>query len=179
MKKQFTAKDLLFIVVAIALAAGMCVYAIASAGGSSDPLVTLSYINGPYKEDLQSSIMDEIKTDEFYDTLKEKLQQDITADSGTAATYEAIHLMKGQQINALGSCEVILRSGTGVAYVTSIDNRAMLVGLSDSTAAVEILDGEDVPKNHYIIISRGDGRGITVTSTDAYFLVRGSYQIKG
>ena len=51
-------------------------------------------------------------------------------------------------------------------------------GVADITAGVDLTDGTNIEKNHMLVVpSGGDGRGILVTSEDAYILVRGEYYI--
>ena len=91
--------------------------------------------------------------------------------------YEVVSLNYGQTLLAGDSCEIILRSGTANVVVQDKINVDAQVGLSDLTASCELLVNTDVPRNHYIIISRGDGRGVIATSDIAYLMVRGEYQI--
>ena len=153
----------------LACAAALTVFA--ESGGYSnehDPLVTLSYV-----EKLRS---------ELFDELSQKLQaliENLRAQTPDKASdpYTVVSLTAGQRLMALDSCEVILRSGSASVVVTDEVNRSMNIGLSDATAGTELLHGTAVPNNHYIIIPRGDGRGMLVSSDIAYFMVRGEYQI--
>ncbi|NLB16228.1 MAG: hypothetical protein GX827_05390 [Clostridiales bacterium] len=101
------------------------------------------------------------------------------APAAESASYEVIRLIKGQTITADASLELIPRSGSLNAVVTSETNRVNKVGLSDLTSGTEILDGEALEINHYILVSRADGRGVTAVSDECYLMVRGSYTIVG
>ncbi|NLZ37085.1 MAG: hypothetical protein GX897_06375 [Clostridiales bacterium] len=103
----------------------------------------------------------------------------VSAPAVQAASYEVVRLTKGQTITADSSLELIPRSGSLNAVVTSETNRVNKVGLSDLTGAKEILDGEPIENNHYILVSRADGRGVTAVSDECYLMVRGSYTIVG
>ena len=153
------------------LAGAVALTVFAESGGYSneyDPLVTLSYV-------------EKIKT-ELFDELSQKLQALI--ENGQAQKpakasdpYTVVSLTAGQKLMAADSCEVILRSGSATVIVNDETNRAMNIGLSDTTDGTELIHGTAVPNNHYIIIPRGDGRGMLVSSDIAYFMVRGEYQI--
>lgn len=87
--------------------------------------------------------------------------------------FEVVYLTKGQSLMATDACEVILRSGAADA-VSPFDEQ----GLADYTSGAELLNGAKLTVNHLNLISRGnDGRGLIVTSDDAYLMVRGGYTI--
>lgn len=96
-----------------------------------------------------------------------------------SAEYEVVHLINGQVLTADSSLELIPRSGELTAVVTSEANRAAGVGLSDLTGGAEVLHGDKLGVNHYILIPRADGRGVEATGDDAYLMVRGEYTIVG
>ena len=96
-----------------------------------------------------------------------------------SAEYEVVHLISGQILTADSSLELIPRSGELAAVITSETNRAAGVGLSDLTSGSEVLDGEILDSNHYILIPRADGRGVAATGEEAYLMVRGEYTIVG
>ncbi|MCR5264300.1 MAG: hypothetical protein K6D94_10525 [Clostridiales bacterium] len=102
-----------------------------------------------------------------------------TAPASASAEYEVVHLISGQILTADSSLELIPRSGELAAVITSETNRAAGVGLSDLTSGSEVLDGEILDSNHYILIPRADGRGVAATGEEAYLMVRGEYTIVG
>lgn len=83
--------------------------------------------------------------------------------------YTVLHVMKGQSV--VGSCEIILRSGTAAALCPGAN------GISDLTAGADLMANTEISTNHLLLVPRNDGRGITVTSTDAYVMVRGNYTV--
>lgn len=83
--------------------------------------------------------------------------------------YTVVYVTKGQSV--VGSCEIILRSGTAEALCPGAN------GISDLTAGADLPGGTAVSANHLLLVPRNDGRGITVTSADAYVMVRGTYAI--
>ncbi len=85
--------------------------------------------------------------------------------------YVPLQLQPGQSLIGDEGTEIILRSGEG----TAIDNGAN--GVSDISGGRDLMSGMKVELNHLLLIPRGDGRGIKV-STEAWVLIRGSYTIR-
>ena len=117
------------------------------------------------------------------ENLEEKLTRKISAVSqtqsgsggnqaaGTASvSFTVVYLNKGQTIT--GVCEIIPRSGTSSARCPGVN------GISDLTSGEDLTDGTAFTLNHLLLIPRDDGRGVTVTSKEAYFMVRGDYRIE-
>lgn len=129
----------------------------------SDPLVALSYV-----EQTENRIVEK---------LLNAVTNDSLAELSSSLSYVVVHIQNGQSINATGSCEIILRSGNAVAFISNADNINSGVGLNDMTGGYEITNGQEIPKYHNILIPRADGRGITVTSGEAYLMVRGPYEV--
>lgn len=130
-----------------------------------DPLVSLSYVQNMKKE-IVEDLYKRVDANSFGDYMR-----------STSFTFE--RLTKGQQLAATGSCEIVLRGGSGTVVITDSVNLLNKVGFSDLTAAKEVLNGTAVEKNHLLLASAGDGRLITVTSDVAYFMVRGDYTVVG
>lgn len=93
--------------------------------------------------------------------------------NGSDSTFTVVYLTKGQRLMAEGSMELVVRSGSANA-ISPVANQ----GLSDMTAGAEILNGKKSPVNHLVLIPRGDGRGIIVTSSECYVMVRGPYTVE-
>ena len=178
--------------VAVALVAVGALTVFASGDGlvydsNSDPLVSLSYINEVVKADYDKKITDltasleslaaaNMQLSSENASLKAQLEQlsaAVTAlqTADTSSEYEIITLNVGQKLVAGGSLELILRSGSAVAYSPNIN------GINDLTDGTEIMSGGAIPIYHSLVIPRGDGRGITVTTADTYIMVRGDYSI--
>ncbi len=155
---------------------------------TSDPLVTLSYVN----ETLVPKIEQEV-TERVLATLRESGIEPPTQEPEveeppvveptpsvdlSGLKYTVIHLTKGQKLFANGesteSLEVILRAGDAVSVSPFHDQ-----GIADLTASTQLLDGDKFVKNNYCIIPRGqDGRGLEIISDEAYLLVRGVYEVE-
>ena len=113
---------------------------------------------------MQNDVDDSNKRIDFMDTTVRNLSD------GTV--YQVIKVDPGIRVLASDTGEVILRSGT--ARVIGNEHGE---GLSDLTSGREIKDGEYVEKDHLILISRGDGRGI-VTETVCYIIYKGLYYMQ-
>ena len=120
-----------------------------TAVGTDDPLITESYLNDVF--------MQEVK--DYIDTNK------------GGSTFEVLSVEKGKTFIGKSGCEVILRQGK--AEIIGSD----LGGLSDVTMAGDLSTGYDMPANHLLIIPRDDGRGFKAT-TNVVIMVKGNYDIK-
>ena len=123
-------------------------------GSSTDPLVTKSYV------------------DQSISNLMTALSGSASTGTGAMPVYEPVQLVYGQRLQGGEGAEIIMRSGSGRCF------SAVESGLVDVTGGREIFDGQTVEQNHMLIVSRADGRGVEVTSDDAWFIVRGSYTIE-
>lgn len=160
---------------------------------ANDPLISLSYIEKVLTPEYDKKLVEltdkyddavEIitmlqstltSTEEKLAALEKKLSDGGTSSDGTtsaASTYEVVYLNKGAKLLAKTPCEIILR--TGSARIVSITAN----GLNDITGGDELLNAASVPLYHLLLVPRGnDGRGIEITSNDAYVMVRGEYEI--
>ncbi len=154
-----------------------------------DPLVSLSYINEviipEYDKKIEAletkiSGMTEIMTllqnnlttaNNTIEVLEEKITE-LSENDDSLGQYKVEHLKKGTKLLAESPCEIILRSGS--AIVVSITTN----GLNDISNGEELLNAANVPLFHCLLVPRGgDGRGIQITSSEAYVMVRGDYKI--
>ena len=156
------------LVLLLALTA-LCVSADTSYSSLDDPLVSLSYVNDVLGPEIAASVL---RTIEGRYLSADELP---TVNTG----YSYLTLTQGQTLIAKGICEVIVLDGSASAVVTSAANISAGAGLSDVTAGLVIRDGESVPANHYIVIPKNDGRGLTVSSASSNILIRGEYNIAG
>ena len=85
--------------------------------------------------------------------------------------YTVECLTNGQKL--LGNCEIILRSGSAEAVCPGAN------GISDLTEGADLADRTALSPNHLLLVPRDDGRGLVVTSKEAYVMVRGTYRIEG
>ncbi len=97
--------------------------------------------------------------------------------TSSVSGYEVVYVTAGTKMLATSVCSIILRSGT--AEAVSPFTEGIVQGLNNVTDGSELLNGDAIPRNHHLLIPRGnDGRGIHVTSADgAYLLVQGGYTL--
>jgi len=168
-------------------------YGAGQPGTNADPLVSKSYVDdridqllkggvtGGTASGVSSADKDEIVSDvmaqiEFLygDKLKEAPTGTYEAPTDTygasSASYAPVSLSAGQILIGGEGAEIILRSGKASVYSTVSD------GLGDVTDGSDLKNGAPVSKNHLLIVSRDDGRGVKA-GDDVWLLVKGSYEI--
>lgn len=145
--------------------------------GTSDPLISLSFLNKFRAEEIDPQIDELTKR---ISALEAKIEQLELADDTEAppvaaaeAGYEIVRATQGMKVLAGGSCDIMLRSGTALAIAPLASQ-----GLSDYTTGSEVLNNEEIVINHMMLIPRGDGRGILITSEEAYIMIRGTYALE-
>lgn len=117
----------------------------------------------------ESSPVTVVSLDYVENVLKPWVEQQVDQVGGE---YVVVYLTKGQKVLPTGSAELVLRSGSASALAPD-DTQ----GLSDLTSGSEIYKGSSVTINHQLLVPRADGRGIVITSSEAYVMVRGGYEI--
>ena len=144
----------------------------ANAGSADDPLVTLSYLNGPFLEQVQSLVDDTV--DGRKTELEEALAEVLDRHEGGAAdgyVFKVVTLSKGDTLVGDVGCEVMLRIGTAVCG--SVES----VGLIDTTAGTVLEDGESLVTNHLYMVTIST-RSVTATSGTVKVLARGPYTVQ-
>ena len=149
--------------VLLALSAGLMTTALAAeAGSSGDPLVTLSYLN-----------------DTFFNNIMQRVDQKIAERTGqalpggtssSAASFVVVTLNEGQTLTGGIGCEVMLRVGSAVC-VSPPDP-----GLIDETTAATLANGGALVQNHLYMMTI-EGRGVRATAATTKVLARGSYTV--
>lgn len=156
----------------LAAAAALAVFA-SDAGSESDPLVTKSYVDSKLglqitdeqKKEITDGILEEILP-----MIQSSAQTSTEAQANDSSRYVPVFVENGKIILGGEGTELILRSGKGQAYIEGVD------GLVNTTTGQNVKKG-NITANNVMIVPRDDGRGIRVTE-DAWFLVRGSYEIE-
>ena len=162
----------------------LSVIASGGAGTSSDPLVTLSYLNEKFLPQVLAET--DKKTAERDKTLSDKLAAQIksdtaeferkygastgTAGSGTALSFEVITLDKGKTLTCDTGCEVMLRIGSASCVASSNP------GLVDETGGTTIANGGALQKNHLYMATIA-GSGVKAGADGTKLLVRGGYTL--
>jgi len=147
----------IFCVVAV-LIGGIGAYAATNYGTESDPLITLSYLNGVLKPELEQKYIQQTK-----DSIS-ALESRVEAETGGA--YVSVTVKANQTLTCKAGCEFLVRSGE--AYVTT--------GILNVTEGKELAANDWLMKHHlYMAIS--DGAAVRANS-DIYLMVRGDYTIE-
>lgn len=147
---------ILSIALAVVVIAGVGAYAATSFGTSSDPLITLSYL-------------EQTLTPQLLEQFGEELEAAL-AEKGEADTYTVVTLTNGQKLTGEVGCEILLRIGT--ASVSADD----VPGLVDTTDASSLNNGSALKTNHLYMVTIA-GNGIKATAATVKVIVRGSYTI--
>lgn len=138
------------IVSGVAVVAVCTAVVLANPGGEDDPLISKSYLNTVFME---------------------QVQQYINTNTPPAPSFEVVSLKKGQKMVCGAGCELILRQGSAVINATAKG------GIANVTAGDDLADGIPMPANNHLIVPVGDGRGITAKS-DVLVMVKGTFEIK-
>jgi len=140
----------------------------AEVGSSGDPLVTLSYL----EEIFMDQVMDRVdgKIAERNRDIAQELSGQTSAGSASTDTFIVVTLTKGQTLTGGIGCEVMLRVGTASCIAPSAP------GLIDETTAATLNNGGALAANHLYMMTI-DGRGVLATADTTKLLVRGSYTI--
>ena len=154
----------LLAIIAVFAALSITAFAV-EPGSSSDPLVTLSYLEDVFFD----KIMDEV--DERIATRNKDIAKEVTGTSGTADAFAVVTLTDGQVLIGDIGCEVMLRVGSAVCTSPSAP------GLIDETSATTLNNGGALQQNHMYMMTI-ENRGVKATSATVKVLVRGGYTIQ-
>jgi hypothetical protein len=150
---------------------GLGTWAVAAAnyGTSSDPLITLTYINNKLTPELLTQFQKQLdaKTAEMNTSLQKQIQEleaKIEKSSG-GTSFVQVNLQSGQSVSCSAGAEIMLRSGSVQAWSD----------LSDLTSGSALKQGEALKQNYmYLVPFDGGGVGAAGAST---MLIRGNYKI--
>ena len=164
-KNRWFLRAVVLVVLSVMLNATVTV-AGAVAGGSDDPLVTLSYLNDTFLGEILN------KVDEKIAARNSQIVQQLggTMGSSTSSTFTVVTLTSGQVLTGEIGCEVMLRVGAAVCVASSRP------GLIDETTAGTLNNGGALAQNHLYMMTI-EGRGVKATAATTKLLVRGSYSI--
>ncbi|MCF2620104.1 hypothetical protein JQM63_09805 [Oscillibacter valericigenes] len=165
------------------------VVAAGTAGSSSDPLVTLSYLNEKFLPELLTKADEKLaaRSDTASKALAAQVDADIKkleekygsqsagagagAPSGAAESFTVVTMTSGQTLYGAIGCEVMLRVGTAAVVSPSSP------GLIDSTDGTTLENGKALTKNHLCMMTIEE-RGVKATAATTKLLVRGAYEVK-
>ena len=148
----------------------------ANAGGQNDPLVTLSYLNGTYTQQVKNMV-DQAVTQRKVE-MEQSLRNILAGSGGTVSTpsggngvFTVVTLSQGQTLVGDVGCEVMLRVGSAVC------GSADSVGLIDTTAGSVLGNGQALAANHLYMVTISPRR-VTATAGTVRVLARGPYTIQ-
>lgn len=159
-------KILALLLAAVILTGGIS--ALAAAGTSDNPLVTLSYLTDTFKKSILAQT--DSKLAAAQSTYEAKLEQKIQSSGNSGTTigaYSVVRMTNGQTLTLNKNCEVMLRSGT-VQYSGN--------ALTDTTSGSVLAQGSTVQKNH--LYFSADGTAILQATSSVTILIRGNYRVK-
>lgn len=164
------AKMKVLCVVAAVLAVITAAYAAVSAGSSSDPLVTLSYLTGKFTPQMQTQ-MEEL-VDQKADELTRQFEQAASgAGSSGSAVFSVVTLSKGQVLVGDVGCEILLRVGSASCQSDGS------TGLIDVTSGGNLGNGKALEKNHLYMVTIST-RSVVAGADSVKLLVRGPYTVQ-
>mgnify|MGYP001099224792 CR=1 FL=1 len=138
----------------------------ATPGGQTDPLVTLSYLNGTYTRQVKDLVDQTVtaRKAEMEQALRNILagQGGTSTPSGSGSVFTVV---------TLNQCEVMLRVGSATCGASDS------VGLIDTTSGGVLGTGAALSQNHLYMVTIAP-RWITASSATVKMLVRGPYTIQ-
>lgn len=179
MKKKKLRTAACLMLVGTVLAAFMAIAT--EVGSQGDPLVTLSYLNETFMQQILTGVDEKIavRNGELKNELAEKIseaEREIllrlsgsfgSEAGGSSVTFTAVTLTGGRTLFGTPGSEIMLRSGSAVCYIGGS-------GLVDHTDGTITGPGGVLQINHLYLTT--DNSGVTA-SGDVVLLVRGDYMI--
>lgn len=142
-------------------------------GGQTDPLVTLSYLNGTYTKQVKDMVDQTVSQRKA--EMEQSLKNILAGQGGTSASsggvFSVVTLSQGQSLVGEVGCEVMLRIGS--ATCVSEDS----VGLIDTTAGSVLGNGQALAANHLYMVTISP-RSVRAASGTVKVLARGPYSIQ-
>ena len=166
LKRNAWAKITVTVFVLAALV-GLAAVVNSAAGSNSDPLVTLSYVNGTYKTQLLSEVESAVQKgqSELASTLASQITSFKSARSKKAETpvsnpYKSVSLTDGSSYQVPAGAQLLVLSGRALVGVSC---------LTDTTAG-EVVPDQGQLKEYHLYISSAECS--IVASGDMKFLIR-------
>ena len=158
----------LLVVLVICGTLGVTATMAAEPGTDGDPLVTLSYLNETFINDIMKKVDEKIAARNTQ--IAQQLSGQMVGGRGVASTFTVVTLTEGQTLTGGIGCEVMLRVGSAVCVSPSNP------GLIDESGATTLNNGGNLVQNHLYMMTI-EGRGVKATAATTKVLVRGSYTI--
>ena len=168
-------KNKLFAWFVLMLAMAFGVFAVSSRaqsqapGSSGDPLVSKSYVDSQINNLLL--MINNVQPTQTADLggIKNELLNELSGVLSPA--FRPVRAEKGQYVLGGEGAEIILRSGRAIGWCAGVN------GLVNATTGGEVFSNNEIPINNLLLVPRDDGRGVLVTSDEAWFIIKGGYQI--
>lgn len=143
-------------------------------GTASDPFVSQSYVDNKFNQ--LAGMINGSQGGGVSSASKDAIIAEVMAQveffyASESPAYKPVFATSNQIIIGEEGTEIILRSGTANGYCVGPD------GLANVTDGSEITNGVKINKNNLLIVSKSDGRGARVTSAEAWFIIKGNYNI--
>lgn len=151
MKKRRFAEIAVILVLTLCLTT-FGVYA-AAVGSESDPLVTMSYLNTTFMEEIMAKV------------------EQLVGRNGGSDSFSLVTVSKGETIKLSLGAEAMLRIGSAKCVADSSP------GLVDTTSATTLSGGSALLTNH-LYMATVSQRGILAVGDTVKVLVRGAYTIR-
>ena len=150
--------------------------ALAAAGDSTDPLVTLSYLNDVFAPSVTAKVDEAVAANEA--ALKNELDAAIqewesqlqSQGGGSSSAFSVVTLTRGQKLEGSVGCEIMLRVGSATCLASGSP------GLIDCTDGATLSAGGALVTNHLYMVTV-DIRTVSAAADTVKLLVRGSYTI--
>lgn len=168
-----------FVMVAVLTISATYIMSSAEYGDSTDPLISLSYLNQvlvpQIKQELTTQIKKELTT-QLTDEITAKVKAELLASGvGTGSgsgQFVPVQVPNGKTLVASeGSILVIIRAGNAKTVIPGSD------GISNLTQGTDVTKNNvSLTRQNLYLISRPDGRGLKAEG-DSWFMVSGAYKI--
>ena len=169
MKKSLTAASLL-------LALALCFAAAFAAGGDADdPLVSLSYLEGLFRQEADSAI--DFALESADDTMQQDTQQWLEAMAEDAMSAAGQNFAEVAQQVTLNEGDAL--SGSGGLYITA--HTGGILASINFGAVVDVTTGEEIPNgsfltvNHHYIVAENSSADFIAASPTAVLSYQGNY----
>ncbi len=166
------------VIVAVAFISGVSILAATSFGTTSDPLVTLSYLNQRLKPQIMAEVSAEISAAQAsqqpalearVNEFKASVDAKLGGSTAESAGFTLVTLSKNQTVTCSVGTELLLRIGTATATGSA-------PALVDSTTGGTLSSGGALSTNHMYMVTI-QGNGFKATANTVKILIRGTYTV--
>lgn len=162
-----------FLLPALCLVLFCCAVAVLAAGSAEDPLISLSHLNGTYRESVDAAVQE--KLDAAENTLRGEItgkldEADFTADRQWAETWTERRLKQSDTLTGPTGFSVLALAGS---ITVTYDTGAVV----DVTAGTVVPSGSVLTANHRYLTAENTSARFTVTSQTAVAEYVGQYTL--